>query len=115
LTSDESCDLVAAIIEELKSKGARICSIVGDDLLAQVSALAHWSKKPRLRGVNPYLNGIRYSPCMCHFMQLMIDYLIANGDNIEEFEARLQGLIDWANSSEASAVLRYCEYDVLNV
>jgi hypothetical protein len=106
LTSDDYGNLIAAIIKELKSKGVRVRSIVGDNLPAQVSALAHWSKNSRLRGVDPDLNGIKYSPCMCHFMQLVIGDLIANVDTIREFEAILQSLIDIVNSSEVYPILR---------
>jgi hypothetical protein len=106
LTSDDYGNLVVAVIQELKSKGVRVRSIVGDNLPAQVSALAHWSHKSRLRGFDPYLNGIKYSPCMCHFMQLVVRDLVTNVETIREFETILQALIDVTNSSDVYAILR---------
>jgi hypothetical protein len=83
-----------------------IVVITGDTLSAQLSALAHWSHKSRLRMVDWYLNRIKYSLCMCHFMRLMIRDLITNIDTIRELETILQGLIDLTNSSEVYAILR---------
>jgi hypothetical protein len=91
LTSDDYENLIVAIIQELKSEEVRVRSIAGDHLPAQVSALEHWSHKSRLRGVDSYVNGINYSPCMCHFMQLVIRDLITKVDIIHEFETILQG------------------------
>jgi hypothetical protein len=68
LTADDYSQLVAQAIEKLKTRGVRVRSIVGDNLTAQVSALAHWSPKSPLRGPNAFLNGVKYSPCLCHFM-----------------------------------------------
>jgi hypothetical protein len=84
LTSDDSGNLIIAIIQELKSKRGGVRSIVGDNLPAQVSALAHWSHKSRLRGIELYLKGIESPPCMCHFVQLVIRELITNVDAIQE-------------------------------
>jgi hypothetical protein len=106
LTSDDYGRIVAEVIQELRTKGVRVRSIVGDNLPAQVSSLAHWSKKSLLRGRGPDLNGVKYSPCMCHFIQLVIGDLITRVDAIRDFEVILQGLIDVTNSSEVYAVLR---------
>jgi hypothetical protein len=65
LTSANYGILVRQVIEELRSMGIKVRSIVGDNLPAQVSALAHWSTKSHLRGSDPFLNGIKYSPCLC--------------------------------------------------
>jgi hypothetical protein len=54
LTVDDSGQLVAQAIEELKTQGVRVRSIVGDNLPAQVSVFAHWSPKSRPRGTNAF-------------------------------------------------------------
>jgi hypothetical protein len=43
LTSDDYGHIITGMIQELKTKGVRICSIVGDDLPTQAASLAHWS------------------------------------------------------------------------
>jgi hypothetical protein len=106
LTSDDYGRVIAQIIKELKTKGVRVRSIVGDNLPAQVSALAHWSKRSCLKGIDPDLNAIKYSPCMCHFMQLVVGDLITADPVIQEFEAILQGMIGVTNSSEVFKILR---------
>jgi hypothetical protein len=57
LTADDYGCLIAQTIEELRQKGVKLRSIVGDDLPAQVSAFAHWSTKSHLRGQSEFLNG----------------------------------------------------------
>jgi hypothetical protein len=48
--SEDYGRIIAGIIRELKTKGIRVRSMVGDNLPAQVSSLAHWSKKSLLKG-----------------------------------------------------------------
>jgi hypothetical protein len=106
LASDDYGNLIVAIIQELKSQGFRVCLIVCDNSPAQVSAPGYWTHKSSLRGIDSYPNGVEYSLCMCHFMQLVIRDLVTNVDTILEFETILQGLIDLTNSSEVYAIPR---------
>jgi hypothetical protein len=86
LKADDDGQLVAQAIEELKTRGVRVHSVVGDNLPAQVSALVHWSPKSRLRSPNPFLNGIKYSPCLCHFMQLIVGDCISRVPGLQKFD-----------------------------
>jgi hypothetical protein len=69
---DDDDLIIAGIIDELKTKGVRVCSIIGDNLPASASSLAHLSKKSLLKGVDRDVDRIKYSPCICHFIQLVI-------------------------------------------
>jgi hypothetical protein len=106
LTSEDYGELVAQTIEELKGKGVLVRSIVGDNLPAQIVALAHWSTRSRLRGKSTFLNGVKYSPCLCHFMQLIVSDCIANVPSLQGFETLLQDVIAIANSADVCEVTR---------
>jgi hypothetical protein len=105
LTADDYGNIVMTAIKELYQKGVKIRSIVGDNLPAQVTALAHWSSRSCLkRGEESYLHGIKYSPCMCHFVQLVVGDLIT-GSCCRSFEDVLQKMISVANFSEVRSIV----------
>jgi hypothetical protein len=106
LTADDHGQFVAQTIEKLRTQGVEVLSIVGDNLPAQVSALAHWSPKSRLRGTNALLNGIKYSPCLCHFMQLIVGDCISRVPGLQEADEIFQDLITLANSSDFCKITR---------
>jgi hypothetical protein len=106
LTADDYGRIVMEAIQELYNKGVHVRSIVGDNLPAQIVALARWSPRSCLKqGEESYLHGIKYSPCMCHFIQLVVGDLITRGGlcNIEEI---LQEMIAIINCSEVRSNIR---------
>jgi len=70
LTQRDYGEIVIDAINSLKERGITVKSITGDNLPVQVSALAHWSKKSRLKEEGGFMAQIKYQPCMCHFTQL---------------------------------------------
>jgi hypothetical protein len=106
LTAEDYGSLVAETIEQHKPLAVKVRSIVGDNLPVQVSALAHWGTKSQLQGQNGFLKGVKYSPCLCHFMHLVVSDCIANVSIVREFETRLQDLIAMANLPEVCNLLR---------
>jgi hypothetical protein len=99
-------DIVAVAISDLHDLHVNVRSIVGDNLPTQVAALAHWSGNSRLRQADdPFLHGIKYSPCMCHFLQLAVGDFLKTADG-EVLEAALQSLIRIANFTEVHRVVK---------
>jgi hypothetical protein len=104
LRAEDYGTIVATTIKELRQTNVNVRSIVGDNLPAQITVLAHWSPRSCLkRGNEPFLHGIKYSPCMCHFVQLVVADLIS-GSCLGDFETRLQEMITVANFSEGHQV-----------
>jgi hypothetical protein len=99
LNSDDYGDIVANAITKLYDEKIVVRSIVGDNLPAQVSALAHWSDKSRLTKKGPLLARVKYSPCLCHFVQLIVGDIIQLA-KVKAAEARLHQMIKIANSSD---------------
>jgi hypothetical protein len=100
LTAEDYGTIVATTINELHQTNVNVRSIVGDNLPAQITVLAHWSPRSCLKRRNePFLHGIKYSPCMCHFVQLIVADLIP-GSCLDDFETILQEMITVANFSE---------------
>jgi hypothetical protein len=61
-------------------KGLHVRSIVENNLFAQIPSLANWSSRSHLKqGEESYLHGIKYSPCLCHFIQLVVSDLVTKG------------------------------------
>jgi hypothetical protein len=113
LNAEDYGNIVVTAIKELKQKGVKIRSIVGDNLPAQITALAHWSSRSILkRDEEAYLHGIKYLPCMCHFIQLVVGDLIT--ENIfRNFEQILQEMIKVANFSEIHQIIKsHCPQSV---
>jgi hypothetical protein len=100
LTAEDYGSIVTEAIKDLFQKGVHVRSIVGDNLPAQVCSLAHWSSRSYLkRGEEWYLHGIKYSPCMCHFVQLVVGDFITRG-YLYPIEELLQEMIAVVNHSE---------------
>jgi hypothetical protein len=106
LTSVDDGQLVAEAIEELRGKGLKVRSIVGNDLPAEVSTLVLRSTKSRLRGENAFLNRAKYSPCPCHFMDLVVSDCIVHVPSLQALESILQDLMSIADSSEVYDVMQ---------
>jgi hypothetical protein len=106
LTADDHGKLVPQAIEELKTQGVRVRSMIGDNFPAQIPAFAHWRPKSRLGSSNTFLNGIKYSPYRCHFMQLIVGDCISPVPGLQEFDEILQNLITLANASEVCGITR---------
>jgi hypothetical protein len=106
LTLEIYGSIVAQAISDLRSREINVRSIVGDNLPTQVAALAHWSDNSVLRqATDPFLQGIKYSPCMCHFLQLAVDDFIKASYGAE-LETALQTLIRIANFREVHRVVK---------
>jgi hypothetical protein len=104
LTAEDYGNIVTEIIKVLFQKGVHVRSIVGDNLPAQVATLAHWSSRSHLKqGEESYLHGIKYSPCLCHFVQFVVGDLVARGD-LFNFETILQRMIAAVNHSEVRQI-----------
>jgi hypothetical protein len=100
LTAADYGSIVTTAIKELHQKGVNVRSIVGDNLPAQVAALAHWSSQSYLKQAEEsYLHGIKYSPCLCHFVQLVVGDLI-RGTSLVRREITLQKMIAMVNCPE---------------
>jgi hypothetical protein len=113
LTAEDYGNIVTEAIKDLFQKNVHVRSIVGDNLPAQVSALAHWSSHSHLKqGEELYLHGIKYSPCMCHFIQLIVGDLISRG-SLYNFEELLQEMITAVNHSEVRKITHSrCPYSI---
>jgi hypothetical protein len=103
--SFEKDRLIAQAIEELGRKGVKLRSVV------EITYRANLSICPLEREVTPtgqsrFLNGINYSPSLCHFIQLVVSDCIANIATVHEFETLLQDLINITNSSDVCEILR---------
>jgi hypothetical protein len=113
LTSEDYGNIVAGVIQTLKDEHQiEVKSIVGDNLPAQVSALAHWSHKSRLRGTNPLLNRVKFSPCLCHTIQLIVGDLISPANSYEPglvqgWDRLLHHMIETANAADVHRVLKH--------
>jgi hypothetical protein len=109
LSSDDYGEIVGKAILTLHNQHKiEVRSIVGDNLPAQVSALAHWSKKSRLKkkGCDPVLKRMLYSPCLCHFLQLIVGDLISGFEHLQEWEQLLHAMIAAANSRTVQNVCK---------
>jgi hypothetical protein len=106
LTVNDYGRFVLGTIRDLHTAKIQVGSIVGDNLPTQVTALAHWSPRSSLRAADePFLHGIHYSPCMCHFMQLIVgDFLKSRYG--ARLEAILQQMIKVSNYAEVRHVLK---------
>jgi hypothetical protein len=106
LTAEDYGNIVVTAIKQLHNRNVKVRSIVGDNLPAQVTALAHWSSRSCLkRCEEPFLHGIKYSPCMCHFIQLVVGDLIT-GSCLGNSEDILQKMIIVANFSEVRQITK---------
>lgn len=106
LTAEDYGNIVMNAIKDLYRKHVNVRSIVGDNLPAQVTALAHWSSRSCLkRGEELHLHGIKYSPCMCHFVQLVVGDLITGGC-LGESEDILQKIITVAHFPEVRQIAK---------
>jgi hypothetical protein len=107
LTAQDYGNIVADAIRTLKEvNNVDVRSIVGDNLPAQVSALAHWSPNSRLRGQGPFLNRVKYSPCLCHFVQLVVGDIISGLPLVTGFELILHEMIKIANASDVQKICK---------
>jgi hypothetical protein len=106
LTAEDYGTVVTTAIKELHQRGVNVRSIVGDNLPAQVAALAHWSSRSYLKQAEEsYLHGIKYSPCMCHFIQLVVGDLFTR-INLSSHETMLQTMIAVVNYPEVLRITK---------
>jgi hypothetical protein len=99
-TADEYGAIVTAAMRHLMAKHVNVRCSAGDDLPAQVRALARWSSRSFFqRAEEPYLDGIKYSPCMCRFIQLIVGDLIT-GSRLHDDERILQEMVTVVHSPE---------------
>jgi hypothetical protein len=106
LTVEDYGNIVIEAIRELNLKNVKVRSIVGDNLPAQVAALAHWSPRSSLQlAEEPFIHGIRYSPCMCHFMQLVVGDFMKD-EYGSELDDMLQQMILVSNFAEVRRLMK---------
>jgi hypothetical protein len=106
LTAKEYRTLVPTTIKELHQTNVNVRSILGDNLPAQVTALADWNSWLCLkRGNQPFLHSIKYSPCICHCVQL-VGADVMTGSWMADFESILQEMITVANFWEVHQITK---------
>jgi hypothetical protein len=108
LTAEDYGSIVAKTICDPKQAKVDVRSIVGDNLPTQISALAHWSTRSCLRGQEAFLDRIKYSPCLCHVMQLVLGDTISKLPLVSDLDFILHKMIEIAHYSEVRTILKGC-------
>jgi hypothetical protein len=94
LTLKDYGTIIIEAIMALRMKNVIVRSIVRDNLPAQVQALAHWSNQSMLQEQpDGFYRQVKYSPCLCHTLQLVIAGLIRKNSTAQVYETILQGMI----------------------
>jgi hypothetical protein len=79
VNSDDYGDIVPNAITTLHGEKIVVQFIDGDNLPAHVSALVHCNDKSRLPKKRPFLTQVKYAPCLCHFVELIVGDPILEG------------------------------------
>jgi hypothetical protein len=113
LTAGDYGNIVVNAIRDLRQAKIDVRSIVGDNLPAQISELAHCSTRSYLRGYEAFLDRIKYSPCLCHVIQLILGDTIPKLPLVSDLDFILHKMIEIAPYSEVRTIMKgRCPYSV---